>query len=129
MRRWIWIVGIVVLLGITLLFLRGDEDSWLRFGKNGYQIHGKAIAIPDFSYEQNESLKCAYQLYSAAMDKYGELNSECIGKCGDYSVDIVHYPRIKEDDLPQNQCSDFANGITTKFIEMNNYGDLIRISG
>ena len=39
----------------------------------------------------------------------------------------VHYPRTSEDDLPENQCSDVINKKTSRFIELDQNGNLVRI--
>ena len=35
---------------------------------------------------------------------------------------IVHTPRTTEDDVPENQCSDYLNGKLNHFIELNSIG-------
>lgn len=42
-------------------------------------------------------------------------------------VDIVHVPRTKVDDLPQNQCQAFIEGRAKHFIELDTQGNLIRV--
>lgn len=44
----------------------------------------------------------------------------------DWVADIAHSPRIKADDLPQNQCQAFREGRARHFVEMDPYGSVIR---
>lgn len=42
-------------------------------------------------------------------------------------ADIVHNPRTKEDDLPQNQCQAFLEGRAKHFVELDLNGALVRV--
>lgn len=42
-------------------------------------------------------------------------------------ADIVHRPRQAVDDLPENQCSSFRQGIATHFVELDTYGTVVRV--
>lgn len=44
----------------------------------------------------------------------------------DWVVDIAHKPHQAVDDLPENQCSAFVNGIARHFVELDVSGKLIR---
>lgn len=44
----------------------------------------------------------------------------------DWVVDIAHDPRQAVDDLPENQCSAYGNGIAHHFVELDVSGKLIR---
>ena len=41
-------------------------------------------------------------------------------------LDIAHSPRIKIDDLPQNQCPAFIEGRAQHFVELDPEGNLIQ---
>lgn len=43
-------------------------------------------------------------------------------------VDVVHSPREKIDDLPQNQCQAYLEGRATHFVELDPSGNLVRIN-
>lgn len=42
-------------------------------------------------------------------------------------VDIVHDPRITNDDLPANQCPAFVEGRSKHFVELDINGNIIRV--
>lgn len=42
-------------------------------------------------------------------------------------VDIVHSPRERTDDLPDNQCQAFLEGRATHFVELDQSGNLVRV--
>jgi len=54
-------------------------------------------------------------------------SSQCLGSCGDYAVDIVHVPRIEEDNKLENQCKEYISGKVNKFIELDISEKIIRI--
>ncbi len=56
-----------------------------------------------------------------------EKNSQCLGTCGDYAVDIVHVPRTEGDNLIENQCEDYKTGKVNHFIELDKNGEIVRI--
>ncbi len=42
-------------------------------------------------------------------------------------ADIVHNPRTKIDDLPQNQCQAYIEGRAKHFVELDTNGNLVRV--
>ena len=44
-----------------------------------------------------------------------------------WSFDIVHSPRIEEDSLTANKCTNFENGITQYLIEYDTIGNFVQI--
>lgn len=42
-------------------------------------------------------------------------------------IDIVHSPRVKIDDLSQNQCPAFLEGRAKHFVELDLDGNLVRV--
>jgi hypothetical protein len=129
----IWLIaGILVLvilaiLAIALLVLRSPEDSWIKDEKGVYVEHGNPAGIPIDVAAQQTALNCAYTLYESEKQSGKQLSSQCIGTCGDYAVDIVHDPRTEEDNLAENQCSDYRVGEVKHFIEMDKDGNIVRI--
>ena len=80
-------------------------------------------------YENLDKIKsCAVGLYEKAKQEGMNFSSQCLGTCGDFAVDIVHVPRNKEDDKPENQCNEYLQGKVTKFIELDKEGAIVRIS-
>jgi len=43
----------------------------------------------------------------------------------DWVADIAHNPRQTIDDLPENQCQNYRNGLTKHFVELDLNGKLI----
>lgn len=74
-----------------------------------------------------DRVACAQALHAGIVRAGIELDSQCLGRCGNYSVDLVHVPRLSRDDLPENQCRDYTENITVGFIELDRNGDLVRI--
>jgi len=123
------IIGIIVLvLIIGWIFVRfvigGDEDSWIKSSDGVWIKHGNPAVIPDYVLEQEEAINCAVGKFDIFTES---INSQCLGTCGNYAVDIVHVPRNEEDNKPENQCADYSNGIVTHFIELDKNGEIVRI--
>jgi hypothetical protein len=123
------IIGIaVVILIIGWIFVRfvvgGDEDSWIKDSRGVYVKHGNPSEIPGVVTWQEAVIACAADKFA---NFTGIINSQCLGICGNYAVDIVHVPRIPEDDLTENKCSDYGNGFVNHFIELDKNGDIVRI--
>jgi len=119
------LIGILlIILGMIFFFLRINEDSWIK-NENGIWIkHGNPTETPDEVLKQQEVISCAYDLFK---NFSGEISSQCLGKCGDYSVNIVHSPRTDEDDKIKNQCEKYIQGKTNSFIELDQEGNIIGI--
>jgi len=102
------------------LFIRfiigGSEDDWIKDSKGVWIKHGNPSETPDYVLEQQEAIDCALEKFNSFS---GEINSQCLGSCGDYAADIVHVPRTAEDNLVENQCADYRNGIVSHFIELD----------
>lgn len=45
----------------------------------------------------------------------------------DWVADLVHEPRILEDDLIENQCAAFIDGTATHFVEVDLKGNIVRV--
>ena len=45
----------------------------------------------------------------------------------DWVADIVHNPRLPEDDLPQNQCPAFAEGRAAHIVELDLKGNVVKV--
>lgn len=103
------LTGVVVLLFLSFLIWK-DLKSY-----------------PEKSYGRKEATECALELYNKAKNDGMEFNSQCLGRCGDYSVDIVHNPRSEEDNKIENQCEDFRKGITKYFVELDKDGKIVRV--
>jgi len=89
--------------------------------------NGASSKSSDSVLEQQRIIECAEGLYDDAKSDGIEFSSQCLGVCEDYSVDIVHVPREESDNLEENQCSEFRNGETSHFIELDKNGEVVRI--
>jgi hypothetical protein len=124
-------IAIALITGGIFLLMRGlsGEDSWIKDSRGVYVKHGNPSSIPDYVLQQQEVINCSNYLFErAAMSSIVQLNSQCLGKCEDYAVDIVHVPRNEEDDLTENQCEEYRNESVSHFIELNKEnGEIVRI--
>ena len=123
----ILIVTLALLLIVILLFLRGDEDSWIKNEKGIWIKHGNPSKIPEYVEEQKNLIQCANNLYFEMKLSGTDFNSQCLGRCMDYSIDMVNIPRTDEDNKLENQCMEFKEGLTKHFIELDNKGEIVRI--
>jgi len=123
----IYVIIILIALGGILIILRGSEDDWIKDSRGVWIKHGNPYSTPDKVKEQQGIIDCANTLYDGAKSNETNFNSQCLGKCENYSVDVVHVPRTDEDNKIENQCSDFRSGITKHFIEIDKNGRIVRI--
>lgn len=124
------IIGIIIGVIGVLMILRGfngGEDNWIKNENGTYVKHGNPDIVPNEVNEQEIAIVCAKNLYLQANASGMQFNSQCLGRCLNYSVDVVNVPRNEEDDIPPNQCPEFLNKITNHFIELNKDGDVVRI--
>jgi hypothetical protein len=115
---------LIILLAIAFLILRGNEDTWIKDSRGVWIKHGNPSETPNYVLEQQEAIDCALEKFNNLTE---DINSQCLGSCGDYSVDIVHVPRTDEDNLVENQCQDYRNKVTHSFIELDKNGQIVRI--
>jgi uncharacterized protein (UPF0333 family) len=120
------ILGLIV-WGVFFVVSKFNEDVWVKDSKGLWIMHGKPSSIPLEAKDQLDAIECASDLYASASLQNVSFNSQCLGTCGNYSVDIVNVPRIALDDLSENQCGDYLSKKTTHFIELNSRGNIVRI--
>ena len=121
------IISVVIVLALLFILLRGNEDDWIKDSKGVYVKHGNPASTPGYVLEQQNALSCANDLYSQAKSNVIVFNSQCLGACDNYSIDIVHVPRTIEDDKSENQCSDYPH-VTPYFIELDSEGNVVRVA-
>jgi len=130
-KRKIIIIAVIFVILVLILaarvFINGGEDSWIKDGRGVYIKHGNPSSIPDYAAEQQNLTNCALKLLNDDLALGIRHGSECLGRCGNYAVDLVHVPRSSEDDLPENQCIDFLIGKVSAFIELDANGNIVRI--
>jgi hypothetical protein len=128
-KRVYLIIGIAVLLLILgFIFFRfiigGNEDTWIKDEKGVYVKHGNPSETPGYVVWQQAAISCAYDKFDNLPE---EANSQCLGTCGNYAIDIVHVPRNEEDNLAENQCGEYGKGIVSNFIELDKNREIVRI--
>jgi hypothetical protein len=127
-KRIYWIIFAIAMLIFTVcMILRINEDSWIKNSKGVWIKHGNPAETPAEVLEQQQIIACAQDIYSQFKRNGMNFSSQCLGQCGGYSIDIVHTPRTKEDNLEQNQCEEYLTKETSHFIELNNNGEIVRI--
>ncbi|MDD5192418.1 MAG: hypothetical protein PHH54_06165 [Candidatus Nanoarchaeia archaeon] len=132
MKKVWWILIIIGIVLIGWMFVRfvlgGSEDDWIKDSRGIYIKHGNPGSVPDYVREQQDAVDCALNLYNTKKQEGMQFSGQCLGKCSNYAVDIVHVPRTNEDNLTENQCSDYREGKVSKFIELDKNGGIVRIS-
>ena len=124
----IWVIAILILLVILVVVFKGfGEDSWIKNEKGIYINHGNPLKTPAYVKEQQDAVICAIDLYENALTNSMDFDSQCLGTCKDYAVDIVNVPRSDIDNKVENQCEDYRNGIVNHFIELDKKGIVVRI--
>jgi hypothetical protein len=117
---------LIFILSLNFIILRMDEDSWIKDSRGVWIKHGNPAETPAEVIEQQQVIACANDIYIQLKGSM-VFSSQCLGACGDYSVDIIHVPRTAEDDLAENQCAEYIGGKTKHFIELDANGKVVRI--
>jgi hypothetical protein len=120
------IVAALLILAVVFIVLRGNEDNWIKDSRGVWIKHGNPSKTPEQVLQQQEAINCALEKFNN-YNFIEEINSQCLGSCEDYAVDIVHVPRATEDNLIENQCADFREGKVSHFIELDKNGEIVRI--
>lgn len=131
MKRNILIfVGILILIGVILIFVRGQEDTWIKDSRGVWVKHGNPRNKPAEVSQQEELIQKAVNLYSKAQAKGTDLSvGPCLGQIdSDWVVDIAHSPRETVDNLPVNQCRAYLDSQAHHFIELDPSGEIIKIN-
>ena len=118
---------LIIVLSITRFSSNGGEDTWIKDVNGVYVKHGNPLTIPVNVKAQQDAIACAIVLYTQEKLNGTQFDSQCLGTCYDYAIDIVHVPRTADDNKQENQCSDFINGKVNNFIELNQSGEIVRI--
>lgn len=129
------VLTIIIIFSIFIIllfvFLRSDEDSWIKDERGVYVKHGNPSEIPEYVENQQEILRQSFSLYEDKKYELVNLSSQCLGiveyKNVKYAVDLVHVPRNEEDNQAENQCEEFQNGNVRHFVELDRNGMVVRI--
>jgi len=104
------IMVLVLAIGIVIITnLLTNQNTWVKDKQGIWTKSGNPAATPQEVTQQQEAIKLALQLYEKEKTSR-VLDSQCLGTVNRYAVDIVHNPRSQEDNLQQNQCSDYLEG-------------------
>lgn len=85
---------------------------------------------PGVSLENDKAVGQAKVLYSQKKAQGVDFSTgPCLSNdlLPNWVVDIVHNPRQKIDDLPENQCQAFREGRASHFVELDLDGTLVRV--
>lgn len=93
----------------------------------GFDEQGVSASTSEYVKEQQEAVICANNIYQQEKENNAEFNSQCLGTCMDFAVDIVHVPRTDEDNKSENQCESYRNGKVGHFIELDKDGKIVRL--
>jgi hypothetical protein len=118
---------LIFIIGLNFIVLRMDEDSWIKNNNGVWIKHGNPAQIPNEVKEQQQIISCTEDIYSQLKSSGMIFSSQCLGACGNYSIDIVHIPRTSEDEKIENQCEEYINKKTSNFIELDKEGKIVRI--
>ncbi|PIT97389.1 hypothetical protein COT77_01760 [Candidatus Berkelbacteria bacterium CG10_big_fil_rev_8_21_14_0_10_41_12] len=130
MKKWVWILlATIVAILIIFLFIRSNEDNWIKDSRGVWVKHGYPSDIPNEVKAQQDLIAKADKIFQDAKSSGKDLSAgPCLGKIdSDWVVDIVHNPRQDVDNLSQNQCIDYANGQVHHFVELDPNGEIIQI--
>jgi hypothetical protein len=129
-KKYFFVIGISLIILIGLVFiLRGfsGEDNWIKDSRGVWIKHGNPSKMSTEVSEQQQVISCAEGLYNKEKVNGTQFDSQCLGGCGDYAIDIVHVPRNSEDNLVSNRCEDYRSGKFNNFIELDKEGNIVRI--
>ena len=93
-------------------------------------LAGCAVSVDQEAMNVQEAMEAkAINLCIKLCEEYGNDLSD--GPCLDgdivnnWACDVAHNPRVDIDDLLENQCEKFTNGISEHFVEVNENCELI----
>ena len=126
-KIFIWGTVAILIIATVIFIIRSPEDDWIRDDQGMWIKHGEPIKIPDEVVIQKDAIDCTTRLYQKTKIEGMIFESQCLGVCDDYAIDIVSVPRSEKDDLIENQCEEYGNGLVANFIELNKEGNIVRI--
>ena len=80
--------------------------------------------------QKEEAIRLASDLFKKEKSKgFDFTGGPCLAEeiSKGWSVDMVHLPRVAEDDKVENQCQNYRSGKTKHFVELSLNGDLVRV--
>ena len=118
MKKLLTILTLATILTVPL-FGCGQEE----------EVSVEEIDVEQLRSEKESAIKIASELYRTKKEEGMDFSGgPCLAEevMKGWSADIVHNPREKEDDQPENQCQYYLKGKTKHFIELSLKGDLVR---
>jgi len=130
------IILIIIVIGLAagLIYVISDyvnkeEDD----NSNSFSVAEVVSGSADIQIKQKAdkdlAIAKAQELWRAALINGDDLSAgPCLSNeaVPDWVADIAHNPRQAVDDLPENQCSAFREGMASHFVELDLDGNLIR---
>lgn len=79
--------------------------------------------------EADDAVAAAVNIFRQHSGDIDLTNGPCLANNlkPDWVVDIVHYPRESVDDLPENQCQSYLEGLAKHFVELDQNGNVVRV--
>lgn len=121
------IVLLVMLVSAFRFILNGGEDAWIKNEKGIWIKHGHPVETPNEVIAQKQIINCSYILYQEEVARKTKFDSQCLGICEEYAVDIVNVPKLPKDNLSENQCPSFMDYGTMNFVELDERGKVVRV--
>ncbi|MBI3486137.1 hypothetical protein HY025_04330 [Candidatus Daviesbacteria bacterium] len=113
-KLFLFIFSIILLITLVIL--------WINTEKKSYQ--------PGISTEFDQAANQAQFIYRETKKTGIDLkNGPCLTNAlmPGWVADLVHNPRTKVDDLPENQCSAYLQGNAKHFVELDLEGNVVRV--
>lgn len=98
-------------------------------GEDANETKYEEINVEELNQRKELAIREASDLFRKKQEEGMDFSSgPCLAEevIDDWSADIVHLPRVDEDDKPENQCAHYRTGKTHHFIELSVDGDLVR---
>ena len=114
LKLFLFIFSIILFLSLVIL--------WFNTEKKEYQ--------PGISAGDDQAVNQAQFLFKEAKKRGVDLSSgPCLTEAlmPEWVADVVHSPRQKIDDLPENQCRAFRDGGARHFVELDLDGNVTRV--
>jgi hypothetical protein len=108
------VLGVIAAVSIITLITQAKEKNYR----------------PGISATNDQAVNQALSVFQANNDAGVDMSTgPCLSNAlmNDWVLDIVHKPRTKEDNLPENQCQAFIEGNAKHFVELDTTGAIVRV--
>ena len=132
-RIYLFVIGVLILILLALIVLRGSEDSWIKDSRGVYIKHGMPSQTPEYVLEQQKLISEASDLYNINLQEVGAFEKFSSDKqflgtnsYGNYGIFVVWIAPSEKVDL--ERYSDLSGfGDFTKFVLLDREGNIVRI--